>query len=468
MKEHESLRGAADLFDPARLFEKPEALRGVRVLELSTLILGPSTACFLAELGAEAIKVELPPGGDTMRAVTPEGFFWQNASLGFLPENHNKHHVAIDVHRPEGQELFKQLVARSDVVVENLRAGTMERKWGLGYRQLREVNPQLIYLACSGFGQWGPFSEGRASYDALAQAASGLASLTGFPDRPPLKINNYIGDWFGAVMASTAVLIALYHRRRTGEGQFIDYAQSEGLLRILDWTWIYAGLTGKGREKSGNRDLALCPSDIFRCADGFAGIAAARDEEFRGLCQGMGRPELVRDERFSSLPQRLQESNARALLSLIGEWAAVRPVAEIERLARQWGFAAARVASGADHYRDAHWRARQSVRQFDDELLGDVVEYGPPVKMSATPPRLKSTARPVGFDNDYVFTRVLGLSVDRLRELEQAGAIGRWADRPGAKPPDGWDGSGQFFAEAKEEEQRAEPLVGVGATADRS
>jgi len=439
-------RWAEQAFDPARLFEKPEALKGVRVIELCTLILGPSTACFLAELGAEVIKVELPPGGDTMRYVTPEGFFWQNAGLGFLPENHNKLHVAIDVHKPEGVDLFRQLVARSDVVVENLRAGTMEDKFGIGYRQLRDVNPSLIYAACSGFGQWGPFAQGRASYDAVAQAASGLGYLTGFPGRPPLKINNYIGDWFGAAMASTSILIALYHRRRTGEGQFIDYAQSEGLLRSLDWTWVYTDLTGEDRKKSGNRDLAICPSDVFRCRDAHVAIAAGRDEEFRALCEAMGLPELATDERFASTSARLQDGHAEELLGLIAGWAAGREAAEVEELASRHGFAAARVASGADHYTDPHWRARGTIREFEDQLLGSVVEYGPAPKMAATPPRLKWTAKPVGFDNDDVFTRVLGLPVARLRELEATGVIGRWADRPGAKPPDAWRGEGQFFA----------------------
>lgn len=440
-------RWAERAFEPARLFEKPEALKGVRVIELCTLILGPSTACFLAELGAEVIKVELPPSGDTMRYVTPEGFFWQNAGLGFLPENHNKLHVAIDVHKTEGADLFRQLVARSDIVVENLRAGTMETKFGIGYRQLRDVNPSLIYAACSGFGQWGPFSHGRASYDALAQGASGLGYLTGFPGRPPLKINNYIGDWFGAAMASTSILIALYHRLRTGEGQFIDYAQSEGLLRSLDWTWVYTDLTGEDRKKSGNRDLAICPSDVFRCRDAQVAIAAGRDEEFRGLCEAMGQPGLASDNRFASIAARLRDENAEELLGLIATWAGGRDAAEVEELASQHGFAAARVASGADHYNDAHWRARGTIREFEDQLLGSLVEYGPAPKMTETPPRLKWTAKPVGFDNDYVFTQLLGMPVIQLREIEAAGVIGRWADRPGAKPPDAWRGEGQFFTE---------------------
>ena len=241
----------AELFERSRIFDKPEALKGIRVLELTTLILGPSTADFLGEFGAEVIKVELPPGGDTMRYVTPRGTFWKNASLGFFPENHSKYHVAIDLHKEGGKVLFQRLAARADVMIENLRAGTLDR-WGIGYRDLSAINPRLIYVANSGFGQWGPFSHGRASYDAVAQTVSGMIGITGFPDRSPITCGIFIGDWFGALMAATAALMALHHRRRTGEGQFIDYAQSEGLIRSLDWTWIYAGLTGRDRERIGN------------------------------------------------------------------------------------------------------------------------------------------------------------------------------------------------------------------------
>ncbi|MEK7837972.1 MAG: CoA transferase, partial [candidate division NC10 bacterium] len=230
----EYFQWTAALFDRARVFDKPEALRGIRVLELTTLVLGPTTADFLGELGAEVIKVELPPGGDTMRYVTPEATYWKNASLGFYPENHSKCHVGIDLHAEDGKALFRQLASRSDILVENFRAGTLDT-WGIGYRQMHEGNPRLIYVADSGFGQWGPFSQGRASYDAVAQTVSGTIAITGFTGRPPILCGIFIGDWFGGLMAATAALVALHHRDRSGEGQLIDFAQSEGLIRTLDW-----------------------------------------------------------------------------------------------------------------------------------------------------------------------------------------------------------------------------------------
>jgi crotonobetainyl-CoA:carnitine CoA-transferase CaiB-like acyl-CoA transferase len=426
----------AELFDRKTIFDKPEALGGIRVLELTTLILGPATADFLGEFGAEVIKVELPPAGDTMRYVTPRGTFWQNASLGFFAQNHSKLHVGIDLHKEEGKALFKQLAARADVLVENFRAGTLDRR-GIGYRDLSAINPRLVYVANSGFGQWGPFSQGRASYDAVAQTVSGMIGITGFPGRPPITCGIFIGDWFGGLMAATAALVALHHRRRTGQGQFIDYAQSEGLIRSLDWTWVLAGLTGESRGPGGNRDRALGAADIVRCRDGLVAVAAVTDAEFRGLCRAMDAPALADDARFATLAARLEPVHADAVLERVRAWAAKLGRDEVEALARTHGFAAARVMSAADRYHDAHLRARGTVWDHEDALYGPMVEQGPAPKLSATPGRIRWAARPVGWHNEHVFRTILGLAPSEIQALEAAGVVGRWADRVGAKPPDG-------------------------------
>lgn len=428
---------AARTFDLRNVFDKPEALEGIRVIELCTLILGPATADFLGEFGAEVIKVELPGTGDTMRYVPPNGWYWRNLCFGFIPQNHGKYHVAIDVHHPEGKELFRRLAAKADVVVENLRPGTMDR-WGLGYRQLSEVNPRLIYLAATGFGQWGPFSVGRASYDLLAQAASGLAGITGFPGRPPMKSGIFIGDYFGALLDCIGILAALHSRERTGRGQLIELSQAEGLMRAMDWTWIYHGLTGKERERSGSRDVAISPSDIFRCRDGLVAIAAGRDEEFAGLCKAMGRGRLVKDRRFATLSARLVDRHNIALNRIIATWAAGRTVREVDALGQKFGFAAAPVQHAKDHHADAHLRARGAVWQYEDPVYGDMVEYGPAPKLSKSPGRIKWAARPVGFHNEYVFRKLLGLTPSRIKALEEETVIGGWADRAGAKPPEDW------------------------------
>jgi crotonobetainyl-CoA:carnitine CoA-transferase CaiB-like acyl-CoA transferase len=432
-------------FDLARVFDKPEALKGIRVIELCTLILGPSTPDFLGEFGAEVIKVELPGSGDTMRYVPPNGWFWRNLCFGFTPQNHGKYHVAIDVHHTEGKELFRKLVAKADVVVENVRPGTMDR-WGLGYRQLSQITRRIIYLAATGFGQWGPFSVGRASYDLLAQAASGLGSITGFPGRSPMKSGIYLGDYFGGLMNCVAILAALHHRERTGQGQFLEYSQAEGLIRTMDWTWIYQGLTGKERERTGNRDVAISPSDIFQCRDGLVAMAAGRDKEFAGLCRAMKKDKLAGDKRFATLKARLVEANNIALNKIIAGWAATRTVKEVDALGQRFGFAAAPVQHAKDHRQDAHLLARGAVWEYDDPVYGHIVEYGPAPKLSKTPGRFRWAARPVGFHNEFVFRKLLGLTSRQIRELEEKKVIGKWADRVGAKPPDDWiPGQGEIL-----------------------
>ena len=423
---------AAQLFDPARIHEKPEALQGIRVLDLSVIIFGPATADFLGELGAEVIKVEMPGQGDVTRILGSASFFWKNVSVAFFGMNHSKYHVGIDMHKPDGQALIRKLAARSDIVIENFKAGTLEEKFGIGYRQLREVNPRLIYVANTGFGQWGPFARGRASYDGLAQAVSGLTAITGTPGGHPTKIGNYLGDWYGACMSALGALAALRWRDRTGEGQFVEMAQCEGLLRAMDWTWLYAGLTKRDRPQTGNRDPVFSPSGVFRCKDGYVALVAGTDAEYRGLCRVLGKPGLARNGR----------KDADRLDGMIQAWCEKRTRSEVEKIARRHHVPAAPVMTGKDHYESRHLRARRSVWEHEDPVYGTMVEYGPAPKLSATPARIKWAGKPVGFHNEFVLKKILGLSDEEIRALEAGGVIGKWADRMGAKPPDGWNGEG--------------------------
>jgi crotonobetainyl-CoA:carnitine CoA-transferase CaiB-like acyl-CoA transferase len=426
------------LFAVEKIFGKPEALKGVRVLELCTRVFGPVAADLLGDFGAEVIKIELPGVGDLMRYVAPRGFFWQNVSPAFSHMNHNKYHVAIDIRTPEGGELLRELVAKSDILIENFRAGSMDR-WGVGYRELSTVNPALIYQANSGFGQWSVYKD-RPSYDATSQAMSGFAAITGFPGRTPLKTGIWIGDCTGAVFSTIGILAALHHRRKTGEGQLLDVSQAEGLIRILDWTWVYQTLTHQERALNGNRDIACSPSGVFRTRDGFIAIAALDDTQFAGLCRAMAQPDLVQDERFSTVAARLAADNNLTLYRMVSDWAQSHNCEDIEELADSYRFAAQRVANARDHYHDEHLRQRGAVWEFDDPLYGKVVEYGPGPKLSASPGRLRWIARPVGFHNSHVFRTLLNLSEDQMQQLTEKRVIGTWADRAGAKPPDDWNG----------------------------
>ncbi|OGL00397.1 MAG: hypothetical protein A3J45_14645, partial [Candidatus Rokubacteria bacterium RIFCSPHIGHO2_02_FULL_69_13] len=317
--------------------------------------------------------------GDVTRILGSASFFWKNVSVAFFGMNHSKYHVGIDMHKPDGQALIRKLAARSDIVIENFKAGTLEEKFGIGYRQLREVNPRLIYVANTGFGQWGPFARGRASYDGLAQAVSGLTAITGTPGGHPTKIGNYLGDWYGACMSALGALAALRWRDRTGEGQFVEMAQCEGLLRAMDWTWLYAGLTKRDRPQTGNRDPVFSPSGVFRCKDGYVALVAGTDAEYRGLCRVLGKPGLARNGR----------KDADRLDGMIQAWCEKRTRSEVEKIARRHHVPAAPVMTGKDHYESRHLRARRSVWEHEDPVYGTMVEYGPAPKLSATPARIK-------------------------------------------------------------------------------
>lgn len=419
-----------EAFSLPGISSRPEALSGIRVLELATRIFGPATSDYLGEFGAEVIKVELPPRGDLMRYVAPEGFFWQEVSPAFLALNRNKLHVTIDVRIPEGRELFLRIAEKSDVVVENLRAGTMDR-WGLGYRHLRERNPRIVYAANSGFGQWGPYSKGRASYDATAQAVSGMSAVTGFPDRPPVKAGFWVGDYTGSLHSAIAILAALLARGKTGEGQLIDLSQAEALIRGLDWTWIYAERTGKDRLRTGNIDPSMPPSGIYRCVDGFVAVSVRDERERAALARAVGSGPGLGGMEGKGMPG----PGKAPAPERVAAFAARHTRKEILRISETAGFSTAPVEGGADHYRDPHLRARGTVWELADPLYGRIDEYGPVPKLSASPGRLRWTAKPVGYHNEQVFSGLLGLSEQEMDDLTRKGVIGKWADIPGARPP---------------------------------
>jgi len=433
----------------------PLPLKGIRVLEVCTLILGPSGPCFAAAMGAEVIKCEVPPLGDTCRDMTPFGYLFRGYGPVYTHTNTNKYWLGLDLHKTEAQKVFLELAAKSDIIEENLRPGVMEG-WNVGYRQIKEVNPGIIYIAKNGFGQWGQYAEeNRPSNDGASQAFSGYAWMSSFPGQPPLKSRIYVCDDYGGLMGEVAVLAALHHRERTGKGQFIELSQSENIMRAMSWVWPYQQITGRVAMPAGNRDVSICPADTFYCADGsFVAIAAPAPEEFRGLCAAMGKPELADEPRFKDHLVRLREENATEILKLIADWARTKTVKDIEELAKKHGFAASRVYTVKDVIEDRHFRERGFVTEVDDPLLGQYLDYEFPVMMSKTPPRVKWSVRAVGFDNEYVMAHHLGKNEDEIKQLYECGALGKWGDLPGRRPPDNWDGkAGLILARDVEEKE---------------
>jgi crotonobetainyl-CoA:carnitine CoA-transferase CaiB-like acyl-CoA transferase len=423
-----------------RKFTRPAPLKDVRVLEVCTLLMGPIATTLLGLLGAEVIKCEMPFSGDPGRSLSPFGWRYKEQNPGEFCMA-NKYWLGLDLHKREGQEVFHELAAKSDVIVDNLRAGVMEG-WHVGYRQIKETNPAIIYVSKNGFGQWGRYAEeNRPSNDGAGQAFSGYAWMSSFPGRPPLKSGTWVCDLYGALMGPLTVLAALRYRGKTGKGQYIEMSQAENIVRAMSWVWPYQQITGKGAQPSGNRDVSICPADTFRCTDGtLIAIAAPAPEEFKGLCVAMGKPELAADPRFKEHLTRLKEENATEILKIIADWVKTMRADEIEDLAEEHGFAASCIYNARDIVEDEHHKARGFMTEIDDPLYGKLVDHDFPVMMSRTPPKEKWTIRPVGFDNEYVMKRILGKSEADIRHLYDSGALGKWNDMEGRRPPPDWDG----------------------------
>ena len=430
--ETEYRQYARSLFDPALAWAKPEMLAGIRVLEVGTLILGPLITCILAELGAEVIKFELPPGarahvpqgGDIMRHFgIAEGGTIKGTSLQCFFANRNKKFVTLDVNHPEGQKIFKRLAAQAetDIVVENLRAGAMDRM-GIGYRQLSQENERLIYLAANGPGQWGPDAD-MVSYDLLGQACSGFAYLTGFPaddpDYPgiPTKTAFYLADSVGAVWGALALLGALYYRQTTGSGQFIELSQISGLLRLMEIALEWYSTTGEVRERTGNRDAVIAPYCLTKCKDGYVAIAAVGDKIFHNLCDAMGRPDLKVEPRFRDNHARVRHQ--RELYAILDAWLVQHTREELRQLADRYSFAFAPVLSPRDICQFPHFLERGEVQEIKDPCYGKMKIATLPPHFSETPARVRTVCKPVGTDTEAVYAQYLGLSSRELARLRE-------------------------------------------------
>jgi crotonobetainyl-CoA:carnitine CoA-transferase CaiB-like acyl-CoA transferase len=420
---------------------KPSPLKGVKVLEVCTMLLGPMGPALLAQLGAEVIRCEIPPLGDSTRSLNPFGWFFKDQSPLLLHINQNKYWLGLDLHKPEGQKVFCELAAKCDIVENNFRPGVME-EWNIGYQQVKEINPGVIFLSKNGYGQWGQYAkENRPSNDGASQALTGYSWMSRSAGQTPLKMRAYIGDNYGGLSAEVAVLAALHYRDRTGKGQFIEFSQTENIFRTMSWIWPYMQLSGKKAQPAGNRDVSICPADTFRSIDDtFVALAAPAPDEFMGLCIAMGRPELAQDPRFKDHAIRLKEENAIEILGIIANWVRTKRADEIEALAEKYGFAASHLFTAKDLVENEHFQARDFRTEIDDPLLGQYRNYEFPVKMSATPPQTKWSVRPVGFDNEYIMKSRLGKSDAEIRQLYESGALGKWKDMQGRRPPPGWDG----------------------------
>jgi crotonobetainyl-CoA:carnitine CoA-transferase CaiB-like acyl-CoA transferase len=422
------------IFAPAKVREKAEALKGVRVLDLSHMIFGPTAAKFLAQFGAEVIKVEVPYQGDHWRGATYWGKYWKHSNPLWNFINHSKYFVAIDVKKNKGKDLILKLAEKSDVVIENFTSGTVAA-WGIGYTQVRKKNPGVIYAGLSTFGQYGPnrFFPG---WDLLAQGASGMLSITGHPETDCyFKIPDFYGDFLPGFFAAMLILLALHHRQKTGEGQYLDVCQAEILMRGL-FHFTFHSVTRDELGRTGNTDPTMAPSGIFRTRDQkFVALAIATDEQFECLCKAMGRADLNQEERFKKAFARLKPDRAYHLYGIVREWVQSKDENEIIGAAKQYGFPLSPVMDDLQICHDPWRRERGSVVSYEDEMYQNLVLSGPMVMLSKTPARIKWLTRPLGYHNRFVFKKLLGLSEKEIKDLEKERVVGYWDYRVGQRPP---------------------------------
>jgi formyl-CoA transferase len=395
----------------------PGPLAGIRVLEATTTWAGPMCGCLLADFGADVIKVELP-GGEISRTIPP-----------FLPGtnppisamhatvNRNKRSLSLDLRKPEGAEIFLKLAARSEVVLENFRPGTME-KWGVGYETVRKVKPDIIYTSISGFGQFGPEHD-RAGYDTLAQAASGFMSLNGNREGAPVRAATALGDDLAGMHGALATLAALSHHYRTGEGQHIDVSlldsilfQSNGMLTL--------GALGIPLHRWGNESPYAMPANVYACRDGHIRLAVVLDSHWKVLARLIGRSDLAEDPEFAQQANRF--NHREEVNALIAGWCASRSADEVLPLFIKEGLAAAPIRTYDQAARDPHIRERDMLQETRQEDGSTFPITGPAAKFSRTPTWVRTAASALGA-HDQDILQELGFSPTEIVRLQEKGVI---------------------------------------------
>ena len=398
-------------------------LADVHVLELGSFVAAPLAARMLADFGAEVVKVEPPGRGDELRSW---GTMLQTKngplSAWWLSQARNKRLVTLDLRHPEGQEIALKLVAWADIVIENFRPGRLEA-WNLGYEQMERVNPRVVLVRISGFGQSGPYRE-RAGYGNVSESMGGIRYVTGYPDRPPVRVGVSLGDALAAQQAAYGALLALHARERDGHGQVVDVAITEAVFALTEAMLTEYAHMGIIRERMGNTMLRAAPSNIYETQDGhWLAIGGNGENVFRRLVRTMGRPELADEERFHDNAARV--AHYRELDALIGAWVAAHPLAELQRMLDEAGVPAGPVMNIADIAADPHYQARGMIARIPDERMQEGVAVMPGItpRLSRTPGTIVHSGGELGADNAKIYGEVLGFTEEEIARLSSEGVI---------------------------------------------
>jgi crotonobetainyl-CoA:carnitine CoA-transferase CaiB-like acyl-CoA transferase len=407
-------------------------LRGIRVIDFSRVLAGPYCTLLLADLGAEVIKIEQPGVGDDTRAWGPP--YLGTESGYYLAVNRNKRGIALDLKSARGRELALELVRQADIVVENFRVGVME-KLGLGYEELRRVKPDIIYCSISGFGRSGPYAA-RAGYDLIAEAMSGLMSVTGEPEGVGTRVGVAVGDVTTGMLASNAILAALHHRDRTGEGQLVEAALLDTIIGWLINANLYYLITGRNQPRTGNAHALVVPYQAFQTADLPMIVTAGNDRLFAALCTVLGRPELAEDPRFRTNSDRIAH-RPELIAELEGEFRK-RPAAEWTDLLLEAGVPAGPINTMAEVFSDPHVLARDMLVEVEHATLGPIKLPGVPMKFSLTPAKARTAPPVLGEHTRAVLRDLCQLEDAEIDALSAEGVVQVWdaAERMGTDGSD--------------------------------
>lgn len=391
-------------------------LSGVRVLDLTRVLAGPFCAMILGDMGAEVIKIEEPGKGDDTRSWPP---FVGGESTYFMSINRSKKSLTLNLKAPEGRELLKKLVRKSDVVLENFRTGTMERL-GLGYATLAKVNPRLVYCAVSGFGESGP-EAARAGYDLVVQAESGVMDITGFPDGPPVKVGTSIADLVAGMSAAHGVTLALLARTRTRRGQKVEIGMLDAMAALLTYqSGIYFG-TGQRPTRRGNAHPSIVPYEVFRAADGYLVLGVANNSLWERCCIALERHDLVRDPRYATEAARVEHRDT--LVPLLNEILGARSADDWMKRFEAAGVPAGRIRSVAEVCESEHLKARDMIVTLPHPGAGQVTVMGVPIRLHGTPGRASVPPPVLGQHTDAILRSLLALKPARIEQLRAAGVV---------------------------------------------
>ena len=394
----------------------PLPLAGMVVLDLSQILAGPVCGMMLADMGADVIKVEKPDGGDDNRRAGPPFIGGQGA--GFMAANRNKRSLALNLRDESGRQVFERLLERADVLVENFRPGVMERL-GIGYERLSKLKPSLIYCSISGHGGTGPYKD-RGGFDLIAQGMSGLMSITGVPDGPPVKVGVPITDISAGIMAANGVLCAYIHAQKTGQGQLVDTSLLEAGIAYTIWESSGYFADGEIPGPLGSAHRVSAPYQAMRTSDGYINIGAPTQRTWEQLCRAIGQEELIEDQRFREPGDR--KAREEELAALLEEIFSQQSTAYWLETLEKAGMVAGPINNIAQVYDDPQVIAREMKVDLEDPDLGTLHNIGIPVKLSATPGSIRRRAPMLGEHSWEILTES-GFAEQEIEDLFDSGVV---------------------------------------------